>query len=152
MIHSDDAIAPVGYLKLNKLHLELKLPQLDLDGRLANLPLKDSEGYITDDGEDAVELIMNSENNVDNETIDECEEALSETIINDDNIVELKLNHNKSGDGWCWISNITGTSEDPQVSMTEAMENLKCRYALAIKYFLQIKLFHRNVVRNEFNV
>lgn len=55
VIHSDDAIAPVGYLKLKKLKLELKLPSLDLQSRLVGLPLKDSDGYITDYGEEALE-------------------------------------------------------------------------------------------------
>lgn len=118
--------------------MELKLPQLDLDDRLAHLPLKNSEGYITDDGEEAVELIMNSGNNVDND-IDECEEALSDIIINEDTQVEITINHSKSGDGWCCISNITGNSEDPHTSMTEAMDNLKCRYALIIEYNTSLK-------------
>lgn len=37
---SDDPIAPTGYMKLKKIKLELKLPQLDLNARFANLPLK----------------------------------------------------------------------------------------------------------------
>ena len=45
----------MGYLKFNKLRLELKLPILDLSGRLLGLPLKDSEGYVTDHGEEALD-------------------------------------------------------------------------------------------------
>lgn len=56
IIHSDDPIAAVGYLKFNKLKLELKLPSLDLQSRLAGLPLKDNDGYVTDYGEEAVEF------------------------------------------------------------------------------------------------
>lgn len=55
VMHSDDPIAPVGYLKFNKLRLELKLPILDLHGRLLGLPLKDPDGYVTDHGEDALD-------------------------------------------------------------------------------------------------
>lgn len=57
VLHSDDSIAPVGYLKLNKLKLERKLPQLNLYDRLLNIPLKDSDGYITDPGEEAEEFV-----------------------------------------------------------------------------------------------
>lgn len=58
ILHSDDPIAPVGYLKLNKLKLETKLPQVDLYSRLVDVPLKDSDGYITDQGEEASEFIV----------------------------------------------------------------------------------------------
>lgn len=42
----------MGFLKLNKLRLELKLPALDLSGRLSGLPLKDSDFYISDVSDD----------------------------------------------------------------------------------------------------
>lgn len=56
MIHSNDPVAPVGYLIFKKLSLQLKLPALDLAGRLAGLPLKDSNGYITDEGEEIFQV------------------------------------------------------------------------------------------------
>lgn len=55
-MHSEDSIAQVGFLKLNRLRLETKLPSLDLKQRLAALPLKDSDGYVTDIGEEASEF------------------------------------------------------------------------------------------------
>lgn len=48
ILHSEDQIAQVGFLKLKKLRLELKLPALDLSGRLSGLPLKDSDFYVSD--------------------------------------------------------------------------------------------------------
>lgn len=129
VVHSNDAIAPVGYLKLNKLHLETKLPQLDLSSRMANLPLKDSDGYITDEGEEAVEksndeIIDDESNNIsDNEKIEynsSNEEAYTKTAVN----------YGKSGYGWLWIGSIQGNAEDPIEAIKQAMENLKCRYAL----------------------
>lgn len=48
VFHSEDTIAQVGYLKLGKLRLGTKLPTLDLQNRLAGLPLKDSESYVAD--------------------------------------------------------------------------------------------------------
>lgn len=112
------------------MHLELKLPALDLKGRLASLPLKNSEGYITDDGEEAVEQLLNNTNNGDTD-VDDCEEAiLSTSIISNENVqLDMTINHSKSGDGWLWISNVTGNSEDPYDAMLKAVENLKCRYA-----------------------
>lgn len=59
IIHSNDLVAPVGYLVFKKLTLELKLPALDLNSRLEGLPLKDSNGYITDQGDEEFEVIEN---------------------------------------------------------------------------------------------
>lgn len=59
VIHSNDPVAPVGYLIFKKLSLELKLPALDLNSRLDGLPLKDSNGYITDQGEEAFPITEN---------------------------------------------------------------------------------------------
>lgn len=56
VIHSNDPVAPVGYLIFKKLSLELKLPALDLTSRLEGLPLRDSNGYITDEGEEAFQI------------------------------------------------------------------------------------------------
>lgn len=59
VIHSNDPVAPVGYLIFKNLSLELKLPPLDLPSRLKGLPLKDSNGYITDEGEEAFQITEN---------------------------------------------------------------------------------------------
>ncbi|KRT83502.1 hypothetical protein AMK59_3151, partial [Oryctes borbonicus] len=122
VIHSDDPIAPVGYLKFNKLKLELKLPPLDLQNRLSALPLKDSDGYVTDYGEEATEM-------VDNEEINE-EVSNSANVNIEDTTLEIKdicqnINSAKSGNGWLWIGGIHGTSENPYEAMKEAMEKLK---------------------------
>lgn len=61
ILHSNDPVAPVGYLRFNKLVLEVKLPALDLHSRLQGLPLKDSDGYVTDQGEEAFDIIENEE-------------------------------------------------------------------------------------------
>lgn len=61
IIHSNDPVAPVGYLIFKKLYLELKLPALDLNSRLEGLPLKDSNGYITDQEEEEVFQITENE-------------------------------------------------------------------------------------------
>nr|XP_022904819.1 diphthine--ammonia ligase [Onthophagus taurus]XP_022904820.1 diphthine--ammonia ligase [Onthophagus taurus] len=121
VIHSNDPIAPVGYLKLNKLRLELKLPPLDLTHRLAGLPLKDSDGYVTDYGEEATE---NEEIEPEIDTIKE-----SSTLIkyNPDFInINQKINSVKCSNGWLWISGCTGESDDPKEAIKNALEKLKC--------------------------
>mgnify|MGYP000491691929 CR=1 FL=1 len=55
-MHQQNPVAPVGFLKLNKLRLEFKLPALDLQDRLKGLPLKDSFEYVMDDNEDGFEF------------------------------------------------------------------------------------------------
>lgn len=118
VMDSKDAIAPVGYLKLNKLNLEKKLPQLDLTGRLSGLQIKDSDGYVTDPGEDAV---------AETET---AEESISdgngkETFDNEE--INQTENTSRSGDGWLWIGGITGVSDNnPEEAFTKAMDKLKC--------------------------
>lgn len=60
-MHSDDPIAPVGYLKLNKLRLDTKLPIVDLKTRMSTINMKDSEAYVSC-GEEEDELPFDSEN------------------------------------------------------------------------------------------
>lgn len=55
IIHSDNAIAPVGYLRLNKLHLVPKSIPTILKDRLNDVSVRDADGYITDSAEEAFE-------------------------------------------------------------------------------------------------
>ncbi|XP_018564791.1 diphthine--ammonia ligase [Anoplophora glabripennis] len=123
ILHSNDPIAPVGYLKFNKLVLEIKLPALDLHSRLEGLPLKDSDGYVTDQGEEAFEIIENEEDEPKyNETATNSSEVnyLNETIAQRPTITTKK-----SKEGWLWLGGVQGTSLDPSEAMDEAMSILK---------------------------
>lgn len=124
VLHSDVPIAPVGYLKLNKVSLENKLPVLDLSARLNGLPLKDSDGYITDYG------------------IDACDSSESEDDADGDDRNVLELNNAchseaieqkplavKSLNGWVWIGGIQGHGNDIREAMRDANIKLTCRYA-----------------------
>lgn len=55
VIHSDNAIAPVGFLRLNKLHLVPKSIPTILKDRLNDVSVRDADGYITDSAEEAIE-------------------------------------------------------------------------------------------------
>ncbi|KAJ8947693.1 hypothetical protein NQ318_001531 [Aromia moschata] len=120
--HSNDPIAPVGYLKFNKLGLEVKLPPLDLHSRLKGLPLKDSDGYVTDQGEEAFDVIENDEELLKEEDIAaNCNNEVNYTSAN----VTQRPVYVKSKDGWLWMGGIQGSSPDPFEAMSEAMSILK---------------------------
>lgn len=61
VIHSDNAIAPVGFLRLNKLHLVPKSIPTILKDRLNDVSVKDADGYITDSAEEALEEVEHNE-------------------------------------------------------------------------------------------
>lgn len=131
MLHSDDPIAAVGYLKFNEIYLEVKLPPLDLDDRLKGLPLKDSDGYITDQGEEALNL---NEEQDDEDVEVEIIENDTESSVKPSTIEKSCINQSatsvKSVDGWLWIGGVHVTARaDPYTSMIEAMCILQCRYA-----------------------
>ncbi|XP_018322343.1 diphthine--ammonia ligase [Agrilus planipennis] len=121
VMHSNDPVAPVGYLRLKKLRLETKLPVLDLKERLKGIPVKDSDGYITDYGEEAVELVINDsqQNEIavkEQDNVD-CNERYYAPISNYSSV--------KSVDGFIWINNLTGNSNEPAEALSEALEKLK---------------------------
>ncbi|KAJ8919563.1 hypothetical protein NQ315_002185 [Exocentrus adspersus] len=124
ILHSNDPIAPVGYLKFNKLALEVKLPALDLHSRLEGLPLRDSDGYVTDQGEEAFEIIENEEDEskpceTAENSLEHPVSCLTETVPQKPTVTK------KSRDGWLGLGGIQGSSSNPQEAMDEAMSILK---------------------------
>ncbi|CAG9835836.1 unnamed protein product [Diabrotica balteata] len=120
VIHSNDPIAPVGYLVFKKMSLELKLPALDLQSRLEGLPLKDSDGYVTDQEEEEFKPI---DNDADDETVlnsgsTECSSYSSEEFLQ-----EVSSVYNR--EGWLLIGGVQGTSSNAFEAMAEAMSILK---------------------------
>lgn len=139
ILHSDDPIAPVGYLKLIKIILENKLPALDLSGRLSGLPLKDNDGYITDYGVDACD---SSEDEDDNNG---CRSAQLNTLTYDSRTIEQNPMVIQSLDGWVWLGGIQGHGSDIQEAMKDASTKLTCRYANCI-YEYNSELFMDQIV------
>jgi diphthine-ammonia ligase len=119
VLHSNDPIAPVGYLRLKKLSLENKLPALDLQGRLSGLPLKDSDGYVTDYGVEACDF-SDDDDDYDDDSIKSVDNASVgfETVEQDAVAV-------KSSDGWLCIGGVQGRSTDFREAMEEAARKLK---------------------------
>ncbi|XP_044748172.1 diphthine--ammonia ligase [Coccinella septempunctata] len=103
ILHSNDPFAPVGFLKLNKLRLEQKLPVLELHDRLRNLPLKDSDGYVTDQGEDIKEL---NEDELDSDSVSQCKMTI-DTVVQKSS-AKQNLSVHQAGNGWLWIGGIRG--------------------------------------------
>ncbi|CAG9819509.1 unnamed protein product [Phaedon cochleariae] len=127
VVQSDDPIAPVGYLIFKQLSLELKLPALDLHSRLEGLPLKDSDGYVTDQSEEAFEVLERA-------LEEDEEERIPNPPTNNVNYVPLNIFQKptsvKSKDGWLWIGGIQGNSSDSLESMYQAMNILKLELSI----------------------
>ncbi|CAH2013707.1 unnamed protein product [Acanthoscelides obtectus] len=139
VIHSNDPIAPVGYLIFKKLELETKLPPLDLMDRLAGLPLKDSDGYVTDHGEEAYEFNDNEADEQD----ERSEKCNVEMCCTPPNIVQ-QATSGKSKQGWLWIGGVQGKSSKPLEAMQEATDILKCEldeYHHTVKDVCSVTMF-----------
>jgi hypothetical protein len=109
-------------LRLKKLSLENKLPALDLQGRLSGLPLKDSDGYVTDYGVEACDF-SDDDDDYDDDSIKSVDNASVgfETVEQDAVAV-------KSSDGWLCIGGVQGRSTDFREAMEEAARKLKCSH------------------------
>ncbi|GLV35478.1 uncharacterized protein CBL_01373 [Carabus blaptoides fortunei] len=121
IIHSDNAIAPVGYLRLNKLHLVQKTcPELLME-RLSNVCMKDADGYITDPGEEATEN-QDCENDIEDEN-DCCTiktECDSEVALVEHPAVSAITNT-----GWMWCGGLAGYGESVEECMESALNKLE---------------------------
>ncbi|XP_060530629.1 uncharacterized protein LOC132704569 [Cylas formicarius] len=120
VMHSDDPVAPVGYLRLNKLSLEIKLPPLNLHSRLEGLPLKNYDEYVTDLDDEQFE---NSDNDADLEPNDEI--PLNEPFYQLQSTLSQKPTSAISKEGWLWIGGIQGSSMDSCEAMRDTLSKLK---------------------------
>ncbi|KAL3265773.1 hypothetical protein HHI36_009971 [Cryptolaemus montrouzieri] len=142
VLHSNDPIAPVGYLKLNKLQLENKLPLLNLHERLKGLPLKNSDGYVTDPGEDVKD--MNEE--------ESDSDSLSEPVIRSGiyTVARSMGNQNysvqKSPSGWLWVGGIRGESiGNPMDNAMSTLESCLSNYDQDLTNVCSITLYISNM-------
>ncbi|XP_054259773.1 uncharacterized protein LOC128984473 isoform X2 [Macrosteles quadrilineatus] len=131
VIHSNDAIAPVGYINFVRLRLDDKQVDEDLSflERLAGLPIKNSLDYITDiDEEDIVDCDKDHEPN-ENETKD-CFDQMSLVeperllLMREQEPVPDKPSIVRNSSGWCWIGGVTGTHTDSAQATLEALGKL----------------------------
>lgn len=127
IIHSDNAIAPVGYLRLNKLHLVPKNCPESLMERLSIVAMKDADGYITDPGEEATEN-QECENDIDEDENDCCPvKTVCESEVAS---VEHPAVSAITNTGWMWCGGLAGYGESVEECMESALNKLESRYAL----------------------
>ncbi|XP_050307729.1 uncharacterized protein LOC126744389 isoform X1 [Anthonomus grandis grandis] len=121
VMHHNDPIAPVGFLKLNSLSLEFKLPALDLKDRLDGLPLKDSYGYVTESNEDETFEIT------DDDPDSEHSESALESDLPDNRkcLIKQSAKFGFSNGGWLWLGGIQGDSDSPADALEQAISKLK---------------------------
>nr|XP_023013166.1 diphthine--ammonia ligase [Leptinotarsa decemlineata] len=146
VVHSNDPIAPVGYLVFEKLELELKLPALDLQGRLEGLPLKDSDGYVTNQGQGPFDI---TEDDIDDLQTSSGDASINSITYFPENIIQKALSI-RSRNGWLWIGGIQGTSSDAYEAMNEAMSILKSELSLhnhSVKDICSVTMFVNDMSR-----
>ncbi|KAL1505808.1 hypothetical protein ABEB36_005285 [Hypothenemus hampei] len=121
IMHQNDPIAPVGYLKFDKLALEVKLPVLDLESRLDGLPLKDSYGYVTESSDEETPFELSNED----------QDGEVNNTVTSEAPLDLKLeifqreNYGLSKEGWLWIGGIQSDIDDPGGALEDAITKLK---------------------------
>lgn len=123
VIHSDNAIAPVGYLRLNKMHLVPKEIPSIMRERLNSISLKDADGYITDPGEEATEQTESEDSDEDEET------TPTVNTINGCIPIEHPVMKAITNNGWMWCAGIAGYADTVEEAMESAMDKLESRYA-----------------------
>lgn len=119
VMHSDNPVAPVGYLIFKKLSQEIKLPALDLQSRLEGLPLKDSDGYVAGQ-EEAFQYI---ENDTEDESVANSDFVDNYNYSSDQIIQEVSSVRSK--EGWILVGGVQGTSRNTVESMKEAINILQ---------------------------
>lgn len=119
VLDSDDPIAPTGYMKLKKIKLELKLPQLDLNARFANLPLKNPNEHVQI-------LDQPDDSPVTNDLGVKGDCTLSDAVENAD--ITQSEHVSVSGSGWLYLGGLTAivTDNNPAEAFEKAMAKLKC--------------------------
>lgn len=129
VIHSNDGIAPVGYLNFTRLRL---VPKEDVDEdstlseRLQRYKIKTAEDYITDiDQAEVTDTEVNDSEvdggNGEHQTEDETD-TLLEMREADPTPYRPSVAINSSG--WCWFGGITGANDDVAVATEDALQKL----------------------------
>ncbi|KAJ8686188.1 hypothetical protein QAD02_021982 [Eretmocerus hayati] len=160
VVHSNDEVAPVGYLNFKKIHLQDKncdIHNLTLQERLKNVAVKTPLDYISEivgpdlqDGcnlsdeeneDDGDKNIASQDTNADQESISNP----AESILQEDEVPVTPI-VNKNQTGWYWFGSIIGKNEEPKLAMAEALdclidlvkkENLEVSDIVAVTMFLK---------------
>ncbi|XP_039293188.1 diphthine--ammonia ligase [Nilaparvata lugens] len=137
VIHSNDAIAPVGYLNFGKMRLvekENTSHELSLHERLirSGCPVRNAIDYISDI--DVVEDVIDSE---DADQTDDASQPALPVLTPDDTYHKPEIGEEEQEDlstdasvvvsspsGWTWLGGIVGDNQDIAVATKTALSNL----------------------------
>lgn len=141
VIHSNDAVAPVGYINFRKMHLEDK--EIDETAtfieRLQGYPVKTALDFIVDideleitdcvassaqtDGDDDNNSGTQDKNNGDKNNTEECSLEKQLVMWEEDPIPD-NVTVCAHSSGWCWFGGIVGQSECSAEATKEALNKL----------------------------
>ncbi|XP_011497114.1 PREDICTED: diphthine--ammonia ligase [Ceratosolen solmsi marchali] len=138
IVHSNDEVAPAGYLNFKKIHLQNKNSgeeKLTLQERLKNVAVKASFDYISE----IVEPDFQDECNLSDDENDDLAKDNRDLIISNSGKCNLASmmkitckeeeyfntpSINKNQTGWHWFGNIIGKNVEPKLAMAEALDGL----------------------------
>ncbi|XP_058799518.1 uncharacterized protein LOC131669005 [Phymastichus coffea] len=138
VVHSNDDIAPVGYLNFKKMHLQSKnsgIENMSLQERLNNVAVKTPFDYISEivgpDLQDGCNLSEDDndeqeKDNKDSQTSNTCQlspSSLTEIICETKEYPDVPST-NKNQTGWYWFGSIVGKNPDAKLAMSEALDSL----------------------------
>ncbi|KAL7291284.1 hypothetical protein TKK_0014889 [Trichogramma kaykai] len=138
VVHSNDEIAPVGYLNFKKIHLENKnngLEKLSLQERLKNIMVKTPLDYISEivgpELQDGCNLSdeENEEQEKDNNDPQGTNTGqLNPPSLQDETFETEEYPENpcvsRNQTGWYWFGSIVGRNSEPKLAMAEALDKL----------------------------
>ncbi|XP_014218144.1 diphthine--ammonia ligase [Copidosoma floridanum] len=138
VVHSNDEVAPVGYLNFKKIHLQNKnsgIENLTLQERLKNVAVKAPLDYISEivgpDLQDGCNLSddENDEQEKDYKDLQmtNCGQinlpsAMEVTYKKEEYPDRPRMSKNQTG--WYWFGNIVGKNPEPKLAMAEALDRL----------------------------
>ncbi|KOX77844.1 Meiotically up-regulated 71 protein [Melipona quadrifasciata] len=148
VVHSNDNIAPVGYINFKKIHVQEKnVKELTLQERLKNVPIKTPFDYIAE----IVGPELHDGCNLSEDENDERDERTGSNLrtsnsgqFNPPSPMEILYEEedypdvpvvNRNRTGWFWFGGIAGKHPDAKSAMREALEKLS---SLVKKESLQI--------------
>ncbi|XP_076385210.1 uncharacterized protein LOC100877901 isoform X4 [Megachile rotundata] len=149
VIHSNDNIAPVGYLNFKKIHVQEKSDAVEgstLQERLKNVPIKTPSDYIAEiigpelhDG-----CNLSEDENDEHDCTDSSLKTSNSGQFNPPSPMQILYEEedypdvpvvNRNQTGWFWFGGIAGKHPDAKSAMREALEKLS---SLVKKENLQI--------------
>ncbi|XP_046749065.1 diphthine--ammonia ligase [Diprion similis] len=138
VVHSNDDIAPVGYLNFKKIHLQNKnngIEALSLQERLQLVSIKCPSDYIDEivrpELQDGCNL--SDDENEESESDNKCLKTSNSGQFNPPSPMEIMYDDedypdvpvsNRNQTGWFWFGGVVGKNPDPKLATEEALDKL----------------------------